>query len=118
MCENCFESNIMGFPTQDDFDNFIHTLDEKIKTNKMRFNDSLENTKNILGIDFGSYATCNSCREDWVLEIPDNAERGYFLNKEGIETYYENKDKQNRRVKRNGLIILVIILILTIYKCT
>lgn len=118
MCKDCFENNIMSFPSQDDYEDFIKILDEKIKVKKMRLNDSLENTNNILEIDFRTYATCNSCGENWVLEIPDNANRGYFLNESGIEKYYENKDSHDRKVKRNGLIILVVILTLIIYKCT
>ncbi len=118
MCKDCFEKNMMGFPSEKDYNDFIQILDEKVKTRKMKFNDSLENSTNILGIDFRVYATCNSCREDWVLEIPDHANRGYFLNKKGVEIYYTERNKQSRKVKRNGLIILLGVVIITIYKCT
>lgn len=118
MCEDCFEKNIMSFPSQEDYDNFINTLDEKIKVKKMRLNNSLETTNNIMGIDFRTYATCNSCGENWVLETPSYANRGYFLNDIGIEKYYEIKESDNRKVRRNGLIIIAIILTIIIYKCT
>lgn len=118
MCEECFENNIMSFPTQDDYDNFMKILDEKIKVKKMSLNNSLENTNNIMGIDFRSYVRCNSCGENWVLETPDYSNRGYFLNYNGIEIFYENKKSHDRIVRRNGLIILAIILMIIIFKCT
>lgn len=117
MCEDCFEKNTMGFPSQEDFDHFIHILDRKVKTQKMHLNGSLETTS-IPGMDVRIYATCNSCEEDWFLEIPENADRGYFLNSDGLEIYYAERKKQNRKVRRNGLILLVLIVIIAIYKCS
>lgn len=104
----------MGFHSQDDYDNFISILDKKVNTNKMRLNDSMESANYIIGINFKTYVICNSCGEDWVLEIPDNPNRGYFLNKKGIEVYFKNKTEHDRKVRRNGLIILAIILIIIV----
>jgi hypothetical protein len=118
MCEDCFEKNMMGFPSQEDFDHFTQILDEKIKTKKMKFNPLTENVINVLDIDYRIYATCNSCNENWFLEIPNNANRGYFLNNHGLEIYSTERNKQNQRVRRNGLILLVLIVVVTIYKCT
>ncbi len=42
MCADCFESNIMGFSSQNDFDNFIRILDKKVKNQKIKINFSLE----------------------------------------------------------------------------
>jgi len=108
----------MGFPSQDNYNNFIRILDEKVKSQKMKINTSLENSNSILGINFRTYVTCCSCGENWALEIPDHSNRGYFLNQQGIEIYYAKKNRHNRNVKRNGLFILTLILILVFYKCT
>ena len=108
---------MMDFPSQEGFDHFMQILDKKVKTQKIYFNNSMENN-NILDMDFRIYVTCNSCEENWFLEIPDNSNRGYFLNNHGLEIYYTERNKQNRKVRRNGLILLVLIVIIAIYKCS
>ncbi|WP_430401978.1 hypothetical protein [Fluviicola sp.] len=107
----------MGFSSQNDYDNFIRILDEKVKNQKMKINSSLEEANSILGINYYTYVTCCNCGENWFLEMPDHSKRGYFLNKQGVGIYYAKKDEHDRKVKRNGLIILTIILIISIYKC-
>lgn len=115
MCPECFEEGIYRFISQEDFEQFSDILDTKIKENKMSYCPGLDDN-NFMGMDFRYYASCNSCGENWVLDIPDNANRGYFLNKEGLDILHGQRERHNLKVRKNGFILLfVLILIFVLY---
>lgn len=95
MCKDCFEEELYNFSTYIDFEEFKNNLDNKCSTHKLEILESEnERTKGI--IDFHIYFRCNSCREKFVLSIPENAWRGYFLTENNAGKYYKNLRNSNR----------------------
>lgn len=98
MCENCFEKEIHEFETYEHFDTFDLELTNKLGSSKMILIKDIFNERS-LNNGYSIYK-CQSCLKEWYLSIPDNAWRGYFLekksaiqriNKEWIESQKENK---------------------------
>ena len=117
MCEDCFDKEISKFNSQEDFDNFQRLIDIKINEEKLRAIRD-ENQQNW---DFKLIYQCISCKEEWILSIPDNAWRGYFLTKKNaikrdIELESERKKGSTGCFIILSLILLIII-ILTIKAC-
>lgn len=117
MCEDCFKKEILKFDSQEDFDVFQRSIDIKINEKKLRTIRD-ENHKNW---DFKLIYQCVFCNEEWILSIPDNAWRGYFLTKNNAI----KRDKELESERKKGSIgcfiilslILLIIIILTIKAC-
>lgn len=54
---------------------------------------------------------CNSCGEIWILSIPENARRGFFLTQDkGIEHTRELREKD--KVKKIGCLVIIIVFVL------
>ena len=114
MCKDCFDKQYYGFPSQTEFEYFEDILDLKCKSEKINILESKNEIEFGL-IDYRMYYQCNTCKEKFVMSIPDNAWRGYFLTeKKAIE--YNEKIKISDKKKRNGcLVIIFLIVIFTIY---
>lgn len=48
------------------------------------------------------YYQCNTCKEKFVMSIPDNAWRGYFLTEQNAIEYHE-KIKVSDKKKKNAV---------------
>ncbi|WP_126340423.1 hypothetical protein [Kaistella jeonii] len=66
-----------------------------------------EGTKGL--IDYRLYFKCNTCNENYVLSIPDNAWRGYFLTEQNAIFYHKNL-RMSDTDKRNGCLIFILLL--------
>ncbi|MDO8316756.1 MAG: hypothetical protein Q7T12_04455 [Flavobacterium sp.] len=114
MCNECFDKQYYGFPSQSEFEKFEGILDIKCKTGEIKILDSKSEVESGL-LDFRMYYQCITCKEKFVMSIPDNAWRGYFLTEQNAIEYHE-KIKTSDKKKKNGcLIILFLIIIFTIY---
>ena len=71
MCNNCFDTEISSFPTENGWIEFDLELTKKLVAKKMRHVKANPDGVNIY--------ECNSCNEIWKLSDPDYSYRGYFL---------------------------------------
>jgi len=106
MCEKCFEKEYKKFPSYTDFENFEKVLDKKCKNNILK----IDIQSNEL-IDFRMYYQCTFCKEKWVMSIPENAWRGYFLTEKNALKYHLQLEKE----KKERFINLIIIIILGVF---
>ena len=97
-----FLKQYYGFPSQSKFENFERILDLKCKTGKIKILDSKSEVESGL-IDFRMYYQCITCKEKFVMSIPDNAWRGYFLTERNAIEYYEKIKHQTTRKKMASL---------------
>jgi hypothetical protein len=114
MCEDCFDKEYYGFPSQVEFEKFEEILDQQCNSGKVQILESQNEEESGL-MDFRMYYKCNTCDEKYAMSIPDNAWRGYFLTEQkAIE--YHNKLKESDKKKKYGcLIILILIIAIGIY---
>jgi hypothetical protein len=106
MCENCFLQGILRFDSQKDFEDAETLIDKKINDKQL----VLIRDENHENWDFKLIYQCTSCKEEWILSIPDNAYRGYLL----IKSEAIKKGIRDQSEKKNNSIGCVIILVLII----
>jgi len=109
MCEDCFDKEYYGFPSQIEFEKFEELLDRKSRTKKIEILKSGAEYESGL-MDFRMYHKCNTCDEKYVMSIPDNAWRGYFLTEQNAVEYH-NKIKASDKKKTYGCLLILILLI-------
>ena len=114
MCEDCFENGFYKFESQNDFEKFESLLDKKCNNLKIEIIDRYE--ENELSIfDSRLYYKCTNCNENWVMSIPDNAWRGYFL---PVATAIKHHEELRRSDKKKAIgcwaVLVVILIILAI----
>jgi hypothetical protein len=114
MCEECFQELIYKFPTHQDFERFENILQLKCTEGKLRILDKHET--DYLSV-FGSnlYYECRTCKEVWILNIPDNAWRGYFLPEDKALEYKRDINRIDKKRSIGCLILLALILIILFY---
>ncbi|MBD1365271.1 hypothetical protein IDJ77_15755 [Mucilaginibacter sp. ZT4R22] len=105
MCDNCFTTEIYQFNTYLDFEEFEHLLHPKISHNHIIASPILP-----LRHSHEAYK-CSICHEQWVLSVPENAWRGYFLPLEKAAMFEADIEKQDKESSRSCIIILVIIIL-------
>ena len=103
MCEKCFEKEYKKFSSQTDFENFEKILDLKCQNKILEINTQSNEFE-----DFRMYYQCTYCNEKWVMSIPDNAWRGYFLTEKNAKKYLLSLNKENK----NGCYAFLAIIIL------
>lgn len=97
MCQYCTRYQVRSFPTEADFNAFLTILDAKCNDGTfIRFLAS-DNTEDI---SYESIYQCSYCNDEWVLSIPDDSWRGYFLPEN--QTYFEDEADTNISVKSKG----------------
>ena len=101
MCPSCFEKDIDKFKTQLDFEEFETIIDSKVNDELIKI---LEDKK-----FWTNNYVCNTCNEHWILSVPDNAWRGYFLPKEKAISYESRIDKS-----RSGLGCLIVMAVIVV----
>lgn len=111
MCKDCFEKQYYGFPSQTEFEKFEEILDFKCNAEKIKILESKNEIENGL-IDFRMYYQCNTCKEKFVMSIPDNADRGYFLTEQNAIEYHV---KQRKRYRKENIGCIIIIIMFAIY---
>ncbi|PDS21725.1 hypothetical protein [Flavobacterium branchiophilum] len=109
MCIDCFDKQYYGFASQREFEKFEEVLNLKCKSKKIKILESKNEVESGL-IDFRMYFKCDSCKIKFVMSIPDNAWRGYFLTEPNAIEYHE-KIKTLDKKKKNGFIIMLILII-------
>jgi hypothetical protein len=114
MCEDCFEKEYYGFPSQTEFEKFEEVLDLKCRSKKVLILESKNEQKGEL-IDFRMYYKCSSCNENYVMSIPDNAWRGYFLTEQNAIEYHNKLKTSDKNKKYGCLVILILIIAIGIY---
>ena len=113
MCKDCFDKQYYDFHSQAEFEKFEEILDLKCKSEKIKLLESKNEIESGL-IDFRMYYQCNTFKEKFVMSIPDNAWRGYFLTEQNAIEYHE-KIKVSDKKKKNAVQSLFLIIIFTIY---
>ncbi|NHM01571.1 hypothetical protein [Flavobacterium difficile] len=108
MCRDCFDKQYYGFASLTEFEKFEEVLDLKCKSEKIKILESKNEFESGL-IDFRMYYKCNTCKEKFVVSIPDNAWRGYFLTEPNAIEYHE-KIKTSDKKKKNGCVIIIILI--------
>ena len=105
MCVKCFDKEIFRFESESNFREFEKKLEEKSK-----FLELISSKHNYLN-DFHYVYTCENCKTNWWLSIPENAWRGYFLTENKAKEHIEKLKKSDAK-KKNGCLILLGILLL------
>jgi hypothetical protein len=115
MCDDCFETLIYKFDSQQEFDDFQTILTNKFISKKLEI-IKREETDFWAPFDPYEFYKCNSCGQIWILSIPENTRRGFFLTQDkGIK--YTKKIKEKDKARRIGfLVIIAILAIVTIWK--
>lgn len=115
MCDDCFKDLIYKFDSQKEFEDFETIIQNKCITKRLEI-IKREETDFWAPFDSYEFYKCNSCGQTWILSIPENAWRGFFLTQDkGIE--YTKKIKKQDRVRKIGyLIIFAIVGLVTIWK--
>jgi len=110
MCDNCFKELIYNFDSQQEFDNFQTILINKFIDKKLEI-IKREETDYWAPFDPYEFYKCTSCGQIWILSIPDNARKGFFLTQDkGLE--YSKKLREKDKVKRIGCLVIIIVLVL------
>ena len=91
MCEKCFIQESKNFPSHYDFENFEKILDLKCKNKIHEINTQPNKLE-----DFKIYYQCTHCNKKWIMSIPDNAWRGYFLTEKNAQKYLLSLVKENK----------------------
>jgi len=115
MCDDCFVNLIYKFDSQKEFDGFQTILTNKCISKKLEI-IKREETDYWAPFDPYEFYKCSSCGQIWILSIPDNARKGFFLTQDkGIE--YTKKLEEKDKVRRIGCLVIIIVLILvTVWK--
>lgn len=95
MCEDCFTKEISKFDSQADFEKFENILQKKCHEGKVEIID-IGNEQALEAFDSRLYYHCTSCSKNWIMSIPDNAWRGYFLT-EAKGSAITKSSKKNKR---------------------
>lgn len=115
MCDDCFKDLIYKFDSQKEFEDFETIIQNKCITKRLEI---IKRAETDFWAPFDSYKfyKCNSCGQTWILSIPENAWRGFFLTQDkGIE--YTKKIKKQHTVRKIGcLTIIAIVGLVTIWK--
>ena len=106
MCPDCFIKEISKFNSFSDFKAFEAKFEQKLQIGKLLYNEGL-NDQDFSLFDSKIYYTCVTCSEDWILSIPDNAWRGYFLRYQSAVDYH-NQLKDDNKQRSIGCISLII----------
>lgn len=117
MCKDCFEEQYYSFPSQTEFEKFEEVLDLKCRLGKIKILESKNEVENEL-IDFRMYYKCETCEEKFIMSIPDNAWRGYFLTELNAIEYHQKIKESYKKRQKVCLFIFVLIIVLTIYGIT
>ena len=111
MYRDCFDKQYYGFPSYSEYEEFEEILDLKTRSKKIQILEGeIENSF----MDYRMYFQCNTCEEIFVLSIPDNAQRGYFLTQEDALKYQPLYSSDNNK-KWGCLVIILILCSLLIY---
>ena len=112
MCGDCFDKQHYGFPSYTEYEEFEEILDLKTRSKKIQILEGeIENSF----MDYRMYFQCNTCEEIFVLSIPDNAQRGYFLTQEDALKYQDQLYSSDNNKKWGCLVIILILCSLLIY---
>jgi hypothetical protein len=115
MCEDCFEDKYYKFETQKNFEEFEDKLQNRCFNKKIEVIDRHE--ENSLSVfDSRLYYKCATCNEKWVMSIPENAWRGYFLPEERAIEYHERLRKSDKNKALGCWVTLAIILVIIIWQ--
>lgn len=114
MCEDCFQELIYKFSTQQNFENFENALQTKCTVGKLLILDK-HKTDYLSAFDSNLYYECKTCKEVWVLNIPDNAWRGYFLPLDKAIEYKKEINKLDKKRSIGCLIALTVIVVVVIW---
>jgi hypothetical protein len=114
MCEDCFQELIYKFPTYQDFDGFENVVQTKCNEGKLIILDKCQNDY-LAAFDSNVYYECSTCKEIWVLSIPDNAWRGYFLPEAKAIEYKREIKRFDKKRSIGCFLILTIIIIAVIW---
>src|SRR5688500_6113208 len=106
MCEECFQELIYKFETYKDFDAFEEKIQAKCNEGKLQIIDTYK-TDSLSAFDSNLYFECTTCKELWVLNIPENAWRGYFLPLDKAIAYKESLKKLDKK-RLGGCLILIV----------
>lgn len=114
MCEDCFDKEYYGFPSQAEFEKFEEVLDLKCGSKKILILESKNEQEGGL-TDFRMYYKCNSCNQNYVMSIPDNVWRGYFLTEQNAIEYHNKLKESDKKKKYGCLVILILVIAIGIY---
>ena len=90
-----------------------NSLQKKCDNEAIKIMDT--HSENELSVfDSRLYYQCSSCNEKWIMSIPDNAWRGYFLINSNALKYHDElmKDERKRSIGCWAIIAIVLALIL------
>jgi len=98
MCSKCFDKQYGSFDTQYEFEVFERELILKLNGDLKLFKQS-EQYRNIY---FDQYE-CLNCKAIWSLSVPENAWRGFFLNKESLKSHIDKLKKKDKIKIKNSI---------------
>ncbi len=78
MCTECLDLSTDEFANQRDFEEFESKIWQKCDQDKLAIVDSYQSDFNLIFESQFCYR-CNNCEEVWLLSVPENAWRGFFL---------------------------------------
>ncbi len=114
MCTDCLDLSADEFASQSDFEEFEGKVWKKCNEGELIVVDEYktEPESNLIFESRFCYR-CSNCEEVWLLSIPKNAWRGFFLPKQqAIE--YTNRLKDNDKKRTLGFWVVAAIVILII----
>ncbi len=112
MCDDCSNHLTYKFDSQKEFEDFETIVQNKCINNKLTI-IKREETDYFAPFDSYEFYKCNSCGQIWILSIPENAWRGFFLTQDkGLE--YTKKIREKDKIRRIGCLVIIIALTLVI----
>ena len=110
MCDDCFQNLIYKFDSQKEFEDFETIVTNKCINKKFEI-IKREETDFWAPFDSYEFYKCSSCGQIWILSIPENAWRGFFLTQDkGRE--YTKQIKENDKIKKIGCLVIIVVLAL------
>jgi len=114
MCEDCFQELIYKFQTYQIFEDFEKVLQSKCNEDKLIILDK-HKTDYLSAFDSNLYYECKTCREVWILNIPENAWRGFFLTEEKAIEYKKEINRLDKKRSFGCLLVLALIILAVIW---
>jgi len=112
MCETCFDEDIFQFETQNDFENFERIIQEKCTNRQIEILDEYDSLE---VFSTRLYYKCHNCKETWVMSIPENAWRGYFLTEPKAIKYEQQLKADDKVISIKGCFIIVGIILIVLW---
>jgi len=116
MCDSCFQNLIYKFESAKEFEDFETVIQNKCIVGQIDIIDRHNENYLLAGLEPYNFYKCRSCNEIWILAIPDNAWRGFFLPQDKAIQYRKEIKRKERKAQIGCVVIVIVLTLIVIWK--